>query len=328
MNNLREKVAEIVNQIQCPTCCELLNWENRVDYGIDVRQAINQILALFPTTLTLEEIKEIVHQNKRGITCGSDGTMFATIVEEDFARDIYKALIGKCATPTFSGGIKTPEEVAEDLISKLPNSYLYKSEQKPQESTPEQQIAMGQANLNKPKEPTEQKEYCTCEPKELCPCQTWEPGKSIPVEKVNPPICANCHKEIRMGKPIPAEKKETEADMTRRLWNEAANEAEKKECGQFLISACCNASVKEHIIYTCEACGQGCKLAKWNKEPVLKNSICDVCKEICKATHPRYVCALFKPVCNCGEPKPKDRIIDPLRLDRELSELRKRLGLF
>ncbi len=35
----------------------------------------------------------------------------------------------KEATPTFSGGVKTPEEVAEDLISKLPNSYLY-TEQK------------------------------------------------------------------------------------------------------------------------------------------------------------------------------------------------------
>lgn len=56
----------------------------------------------------------------------------------------------------------------------------------------------------------EQKEYCSCP-------RSWKPGETIPVDNVNPPTCADCHKEIRMGysraiyiKPIPAEKKEWE----------------------------------------------------------------------------------------------------------------------
>ncbi len=40
----------------------------------------------------------------------------------------------------------------------------------------------------------------------------------------------------------------------------------------FPISTCCNASVKEHIIYTCEACGQGCKLSK-DFQPPIKEEI-------------------------------------------------------
>jgi hypothetical protein len=40
--------------------------------------------------------------------------------------------------------------------------------------------------------------------KEYCKCKIYfEPGKSVLVEKVNPPICANCHKEIRMQSPQP-----------------------------------------------------------------------------------------------------------------------------
>jgi len=54
-----------------------------------------------------------------------------------------------------------------------------------------------------------QKEYCSCE-------RDWKPGSVIAVEKVNPPICAECHLPLdtkHLGrmvviKPIPAEKKE------------------------------------------------------------------------------------------------------------------------
>ena len=45
---------------------------------------------------------------------------------------------------------------------------------------------------------------------------------------------------------------------------------------------------------------------------VIKNSICDTCKEICKATHKRLSCPLYKPVCECGKPTPKAERIEEL----------------
>jgi len=81
----------------------------------------------------------------------------------NLVADQILALIGKCATPTFSGE-KEQMKFGPCPKCKAPLCIC----------------------------PTEQKEYCEC----ICPV------------KLNSDICANCHKEIRMGKPIPAEKKE------------------------------------------------------------------------------------------------------------------------
>jgi len=52
------------------------------------------------------------------------------------------------------------------------------------------------ADWNKP-----QQEFCEC-------WEKLEPGMSLPVEKINPPICAKCEKEIRIvGKPLHPEPK-------------------------------------------------------------------------------------------------------------------------
>lgn len=76
-----------------------------------------------------------------------------------------------------------------------------------------------------------------------------------------------------------------------------------------LISKCCNASVKFYDsdngkpYYRCEACGNICDLAEWNKESI-QNSLCETCQEVCKSTHKnRYECPLYKPVCECNEPE-------------------------
>jgi len=51
------------------------------------------------------------------------------------------------------------------------------------------------------------KEYCKCP-------RDWKPGYMIYVEKVNPPTCAKCHKEIRMEIPIESPKPQAEIGET------------------------------------------------------------------------------------------------------------------
>ena len=175
MNNLelREKVADIL--------FDKFGMSAGRGSCIDIA---DQILALFPPQLTEEEILDIImnHEVIKTLTTLKKPTISnkfqREILREDF-KDLAQALIGKCATPTFSGVVKTPEKVAEDLISKLPNSYLH----------------------------TEQKEYCGCMGTRhynagvcsLCRLPK-EPETKAPV------LCDSCH-QYAYGKPIPAEKK-------------------------------------------------------------------------------------------------------------------------
>jgi hypothetical protein len=86
------------------------------------------------------------------------------------------------------------------------------------------------------------------------------------------------------------------------------NNLEHKFPKQFPISACCNTSVKTHKIYTCEACGQGCKLAEWNKPQEYcsckeKHLVSEIEKDWCLICHkpiPIYLCKKHLEV-NCGE---------------------------
>jgi len=122
--------------------------------------------------------------------------------------------IKSLATPTFSGERKLKQIIKHPYP--CPDEYIYENA-------------------------TEQKEYCSCP-------RSWKPGETIPVDNVNPPTCAECHKEIRMGysraiyiKPIPPEKKE-----------------EAKECEhEWDLFYKCNYTNPKVNIFICKNCGQG-----------------------------------------------------------------------
>lgn len=59
----------------------------------------------------------------------------------------------------------------------------------------------------------EEKEYCKCP-------RDYKPGYMIYIEKVNPPICAKCHKEIRMYVPIePKQSEHTKIEELVTAWD-------------------------------------------------------------------------------------------------------------
>jgi len=80
------------------------------------------------------------------------------------------------------------------------------------------------------------------------------------------------------------------------------------------ISACCSASVKSHTIYTCEACGQGCKLVECKGMEELEGKIEDLIienifimnEEICKWNGNCPICGQ---ACEkAAKPEPKKEI--------------------
>ena len=147
--SLREKLADFVMELP-PT--------------LDDKQCLiyaDQILSLFPPQLTEEQLAKTIWD--------WSGENHGNIIDMEHCRLLASALIGKCATPTFSGGEK--------------------------KSTCE----YGLDNCSTCK-PTEQKEYCECkEPKN----KLYKKGYG----KDNIVTTSWCMNE-GCGKPIPAEKKE------------------------------------------------------------------------------------------------------------------------
>ena len=80
------------------------------------------------------------------------------------------------------------------------------------------------------------------------------------------------------------------------------------------ISACCSASVKSHTIYTCEACGQGCKLVECKGMEELEGKIEDliienifIMNEEIRGT-PEAAGEIIKLIRKVATPEPKKEI--------------------
>jgi hypothetical protein len=99
--SLRERVGQII-----------IDYKN---FKLTLSESISQILTIFPTPLTEEEIVKII-EDKLGVEKEPD--LLKYNIWKQGIREIASALIGKYATPTFSG------EKEEDTVIKIIKSFI------------------------------------------------------------------------------------------------------------------------------------------------------------------------------------------------------------